>query len=100
MPVYDLEKIRKAAKALRIEYAGRKVTKDTGNLGYELSDVGQCICCLTENDFKKTINYPDLSCDVYLTKFTKTGNRRADEIYIKLRLINQYLEIELMSFHL
>ena len=42
MPVYDLEEIRQAALAYKIDYQERKVQRHIANLGYQLRDVAQC----------------------------------------------------------
>lgn len=55
MAEYRLEDVRKAAQQLNIEYRGRKVQRDAANLGYEICDVADCLCQLTERDFKKHI---------------------------------------------
>ncbi|WNJ98036.1 type II toxin-antitoxin system MqsR family toxin [Vibrio ruber] len=103
MAEYRLEDVRKAAQQLNIEYRGRKVQRDAANLGYEICDVADCLCQLTEHDFKKThyraIGPPD---DEYICRYTKVvfDKERVDELYVKFSLIDNYLVVELASFHL
>ncbi|VAW39280.1 hypothetical protein MNBD_GAMMA01-1968 [hydrothermal vent metagenome] len=103
MPHHDLEKVREAAKLNNIEYRGFKLYRDIANLGYEKADVADCIEQLLESEFSKTIQYQDFSYDdVYLCSYTKKNNENAveDKLYIKLRLVNNFLSIDLGSFHL
>lgn len=101
MPNYDLESVRIAAMDGRIEYRGRKVRQDVENLGYELSDVVDCVRSLTSLDFHRTTTYDNGDIDdAYVLQFTASGNTDSDAIYIKFALINDFLMIDLASFHL
>lgn len=106
MPLYNLEQVKKAAQEGSIEYRGRKVQRDIDNLNYSRSDVTQCILQLSDNNFSKTITHkndphPD---DVYhfnYIRLDEDGDELPpDRLYIKFRLIDDYLEIDLGSFHL
>lgn len=102
-PEYDLSDVKAAARRYSIEYRGRNVQRDIDNLGYELVDVVQCLTHLSENDHRKSIRYEDYPADdEYMCKFTKTGNEGSglDDLYIKFRLIDNFLVIDLGSFHL
>ncbi|EGQ9837187.1 TPA: type II toxin-antitoxin system MqsR family toxin [Vibrio vulnificus] len=100
---YSLEDVKRAAQQLNIEYRGRKVYRDAANLGYEIQDVADCLCRLTERDFKKThyreVGLPD---DEYICRYTKVvdDEERVDELYVKFCLIEDCLVVDLASFHL
>ena len=102
MPLYDLNDIKAAAENKRIEYSGRKVQRDIGNLDYVLEDVLDCLMKLDEKDFNKSGSYEDGNpgYDSYVTKYYKDGRANADIIFIKFRLIDRNVIIDLMSFHL
>jgi hypothetical protein len=99
VPEFDLKEIKKAAKAQGVQYAGRGVFRDTHNLGYQMDDVIDCICSLSENDFRKTMTYQNALCDDYVTSYTLSGNSISDDLYVKLRLIGNPSTVEVMSFH-
>ncbi|WP_296833592.1 hypothetical protein [Thiomicrospira sp.] len=42
MAEYNLDDVKKAAIASRVEYRGRKVQRDIANLGYDLNDAIDC----------------------------------------------------------
>jgi hypothetical protein len=101
LPIYDLEKIRKAAVQHRIKYKGLKVPQDVKNLGYTFEDVAASIMSLASSDFQKTIEYSDKTAhDVYIKEIVR--DEQVDSIYMKLRLReNGELQIvEIGSFHL
>lgn len=103
MPYYDLDKDRKAAQRLDIEYRGWKVRLDIANLGYELNDVADCIERLTAKNYYKTLTYKDGQIDdVYKCIYQKDNEDEVfkDELYIKLSLYDDCLSISLGSFHL
>lgn len=105
MSEHDLNDARAAASQLKIEYRGRKVMRDTANLGYELQDVADCILKLTTNDFRKTHIYDDTPPDdEYICHYTKAEDEfeddLVDELYVKFCLIDDCLLIDLGSFHL
>ena len=106
MPIYNLEQVKKAAQEGSIEYRGRKVQRDINNLNYSPSDVKQCLLQLSESNFSKTIEYENIPHpdDVYhfnYIRFDEDGDELLpDHLYIKFRLIDDCLEIDLGSFHL
>lgn len=107
MSEYDLNDVRKAANQANIEYRGRKVMRDTANLGYELTDVADCISKLTTSDFRKTHVYDNAPPgDEYICHYIKTKRENefednlVDELYVKFCLIDGCLLIDLGSFHL
>ena len=99
---YSLNDVKMAAQQLNIEYRGRKVQRDAANLGYELCDVADCLCCLTEQDFRKTHYRDGLPDDEYICRYTRIvdDEERVDELYVKFCLIGNCLIVELESFHL
>lgn len=105
MPVYKLDSVRIAAREGKIEYRSRKVNRDITNLGYELKDVKTCLLSLAEKDFHKSHHYQDgqPSDDAYVINFHKPQNDDSDEVvdrlYVKFRLVDDYLCIDLGSFH-
>ncbi len=103
-PAYTLDDIRAAAKLCRIRYDGRKVNADIRNLGYTQTDVARCIAGLSAGDFRKSLAYPYRVYDVYISRFQFSDDGTPDEIYMKLRLLdNGELTIGTIgigSFHL
>lgn len=103
MAEYSLKDVREAAQQLNIEYRGRKVQRDIANLGYDIHDVANCLCTLTEDDFRKThyreVGPPD---DDYICRFTKFvgDDKQVDELYVKFCLIKNCLVVDIASFHL
>jgi hypothetical protein len=104
VPVYDLEKVKQAALAYKIEYRGRKVQRDVANLGYQFRDVAQCLAQLRESDFSKSIDYGNGQNfdDVYIITYPKPNseNLEFDLLDVKFCLTDGSLIIELASFHL
>lgn len=103
MPHYDLDQVREAALAERIQFRGRNVGRDIANLGYDLSDVVNCLVRLKHCDFHKTHVYENGEIDdAYRLNHNKSfnGQSRLDSLYIKFCLMDDYLEIDLGSFHL
>jgi hypothetical protein len=88
---------------MNIEYRGRKVFRDTANLGYTLRDVADCLAKLTSRDYKKT-HYREntLPDDEYICSYVREdeGEQKTDRLYIKFCIIDGYLLIDLASFHL
>ncbi len=101
MPVYNLNDVRKAAKAGNVRYRGRKVQCDIDNLGYELRDVQRCLMSLTEDDFDKSHPYPaSPTDDAYVVDFPNPADEdKTDRLYVKFRLLGDCLYIDLGSFH-
>lgn len=102
MAEYDLGLVKAAAQNLDVEYRGRKVSRDIANLGYSLSDVCKCLSTLTPDEFRKTHTYsngpPD---DEYICQYQRDPEEELiDELYIKFCLIDNYLVIDIASFHL
>ena len=104
IPAYTLDDIRAAAELCRIRYDGHKVNADIRNLGYPQNDVARCIAGLKAGDFRKSLAYPNKVYDVYIRRFQFSDNEKPDEIYMKLRLLdNGELTIGTIgigSFHL
>lgn len=105
MALYDLMDVKEAAKLQNINFSGRKVSKDAAELGYQLKDIAECIYNLTPEEFKQTQYYDNRPpCDEYLcthsVKCNDDGDDVIDELYVKFCLIDNYLVIDLASFHL
>lgn len=105
-PFYDLEKVRRLAKNGAIAFS-RTARRDVRNLGYSNSFVYSVITMLEKKDYYKSHCYThsaqdgktiEQHCDVYRKTVAFDGN--ADDLYIKFSLIDDYLEIDLLSFHL
>jgi len=78
--------------------ASRRLTNraryDVMALGYEVDDVVDCICDLTEADFHKSEDsrdFPGRRLDVYLPDYL------GKKIYVKLDLYDDYVLV--VSFH-
>ncbi len=105
MAHYDLDKIREAAKQQQIEYRGGRnsnVRKTIANYGYTLIDVVNCIASLSSSNFLTTYKYPDQTFDDgYLTKVIREESETEDDIFMKLRLLDDgKIEIvEIGTFH-
>ncbi|MFK5971633.1 MAG: type II toxin-antitoxin system MqsR family toxin [Candidatus Marithrix sp.] len=101
MPYYKLEDVRISARNNKIEYRSRKVKRDIDNLGYDFMDVINCLMSLIESDFHKTYYYENGDIDdAYRIDYpSPIDNDENDSLYIKFCLINNYLMIDLASFH-
>lgn len=102
MAEYDLKLVKEAARNGNIEYRGLKVSTDIANLGYEFSDVCNCLMLIDPSDFDKTHTYANSPpYDSYICRYKKNVDEELfDELYIKFCLFDDYLEIDLASFHL
>lgn len=101
MPKYNLAFVHEAARLNKVEYNGRKVQVDIQNLEYELEDVVKCLLQLTESDFHQTHYYGKSQIfDAYQCLYKKSTNANKDNLYIKLRLNDEMLILEIGSFHL
>lgn len=99
---YDLEQVRQAAKAGRIQYS-RLASRDIASLGYQVRDVCSCLLYLTTDEFDKTHNYPgsDRYLDAYKTRFARPDESgEYDDLYVKFALVDGQLMVALASFHL
>lgn len=100
-PAYALDDIRVAAENRRIRYDGRKVNHNIRELGYTLDEVARCIAGLKQGDFRKSLAYPNATYDVYIGRCHCPRSRDADEIYMKLRVLDDgELVVGVSSFHL
>lgn len=101
VPHYNLESVRKAAKNEEISYS-RAAFRDFSNLGLELSDVIKCVVSLTSSDFYKSYDYGE-NClfDAYRINYRNPNSEsnEADPLYIKFKMLNNYLRIDVASFH-
>ncbi|GHC35104.1 type II toxin-antitoxin system MqsR family toxin [Aidingimonas halophila] len=104
MPIHDLRDVHAAARDRRIEYRGRKVMRDTANLGYDLDDVADCLLCLSEREFRKShVRDVGPSDDEYICCYPRPGSdddEAVDRLYVKFRLVDDCLIVDLGSFHL
>lgn len=102
VPHYELDIVREAAKCEQIQYS-RSAQRDVSNLGLEFSDVIKCILALTNSNFYKSYDYGNgVLQDAYKFDYNNpgSGNDETDSLYIKFRMINNYLRIDVSSFHL
>lgn len=99
---YCLQEVHSLARAQRIEYFGRAVSRDAAELGYFLEDVVRCVLNITEDEFGKTLRYDTGPVfDVYLTKCPRPHYEgELDELYVKLALVKNRSVLALASFHL
>ena len=101
MPEYNLNSIHEVARLKKINYNGRKVQLDILNLDYELEDVARCLLQLTEDDFHRTHQFDNNRVfDAYRCQYKKSPDASTDDLYIKLRLTDDLLLLEIGSFHL
>ena len=103
MSYYDLNSVKQAALSEKIEFRGRKVGRDVANLGYDLSDVVFCLANLSAADFHKTHHYDNGDVDdAYRFEYVRSSGdgNQVDRLYIKFCLMDNYLEIDLGSFHI
>lgn len=101
-PYYNLAAVHAAAKAENIEYRGRRVSVDIAELGYRLSDVAGCLLSLTRDGFHKAHHRRDGSIDdAYRVRYPRPGgDNEVDDLYVKFRLVQDCLIVDLGSFHL
>lgn len=97
---YALQEVHVLASQEKVAYAGRRVADNVDELGMELSDVCECLCALTENHFKESIQYEGLASwnDVYLINITAPSGRSYD-MYVKFKMFGERLVLNLCSFH-
>ncbi|MGB0513487.1 MAG: type II toxin-antitoxin system MqsR family toxin [Wenzhouxiangellaceae bacterium] len=83
-----------------MEYRGQKVARDIREIGFELDDVALCLQTLQAHHFKHAVWYSSVRRwhDVYCRAY-RAPNGRDFELYIKLRLDQKCVVIELCSFH-
>lgn len=68
-PHYSLDVIRQSAQKGSFRYDGRQVDRDIRNLGYTCDDVQRCISYLTTDQFQKSIEYENITYDIYITDY-------------------------------
>lgn len=105
-PFYNLAKVKQLAQGGKIGFS-RTASRDARNLGYSDDFVHHIMAELEEKDFYKshTYNYSvkdgksnKQHCDAY--RKTIVHDENIDDLYIKFSVMDNYLEIELLSFHL
>jgi hypothetical protein len=98
---WSLDRIHELAAQQSINYASSRVQNTTGNLGYSVEAVCECLSKLTSNDFQHAVRYgeSDPWLDVYQIKYLGP-TAYEDSLYIKLRLNRDCILIVLCSFHL
>ncbi len=97
---YSLEAIHRLAGFQQIEYRGRNVPRDVASMGLGIEDVRDCLQNLRAADFAHSIWYDTVKRwhDVYTPKYRVKDGRYLD-LYIKLRLDDKCIVIQLCSFH-
>lgn len=95
-----LEEIQKLAAKQQVIYENEQVLLDVSALDLDLARVCDCICKLTDDDFKHSILYPTcpLWMDVYKLPFTSSSNWMG-LLYIKLSLSRNCTKVVVFSFH-
>ncbi|MBL0039622.1 MAG: type II toxin-antitoxin system MqsR family toxin [Xanthomonadales bacterium] len=97
---YSLVRVHDLAARQSLRYAGTRVQLDVANLGYGLDDVCACLGSLRAEDFSHSERYVARGKwhDVY--KLRWGIGRPLDDLYVKFRLDDDVLVIELCSLHL
>jgi hypothetical protein len=98
---YLLHQVHALAARESVLYAGTRVQIDTTNLGYGLREVCWCLTALQPADFSHSERYAPHGKwhDVYKTIWAPPGEM-PDALYVKFRLADDILILELCSFHL
>lgn len=98
---YSLSRVRALAAREAVRYVGTRVQLDVDALGYGLADVCACLMSLREADFAHSERYAigGKWHDVFRVAWGLPG-KRPDLLYLKLRLDDDVVVIELCSFHL
>lgn len=96
-PYYRLIDVKRAVENERIQFS-RKARRDYLNLGYDAEFAKNCLSLLRESDYLKSYQYGDVCCDAY--RLTVSTDEVTDNLYIKFRLIDDYIELDVLSFHL
>ncbi len=99
-PEYSLQAVHRLAGFRQIHYAGTRVQRHVANLGYNLDDVGRLLGTITPDDFQHSERYLDHPNwhDVYFLRHPVVADP-AERLYIKFRLSNDCLYVDLCSFH-
>lgn len=101
-PEFALRRVKEVAKKQSIEYLGR-TTSDTATLGLSIADVCKCICALTSDHYHESKKYNSYQgwLDVYRIDWpvNMAAYNGLESIYIKFKLDNDLVYIELVSFH-
>jgi hypothetical protein len=98
-PEYALTRIGELARSGCVVYIGG-TESDAASINYELDDIQDCLCCLTEQHYEQSIRYDPKGRwrDVYhIDHLGPDGVQRP--LYIKLHLDRSCLYIYLNSFH-
>lgn len=97
---YSLARVHELAHRESVHYAGTRVQVDVANLGYSLEEVCICLSSLRPIDFSHSERYTPRGVwhDVYKLSWGLPG-RVPDNLYVKFRMDDGVLVIELCSFH-
>lgn len=99
-PLYDLDRVRAAAKAGRVTFA-RRVQTDFQEMDYGVDDVHDCLASLSLHDYRGVFERNGVLFDVYHPRYPgPTGH--VDELYVKLSERSEATlpQVVLASFHL
>lgn len=97
---YSLARVFELAARQSLRYAGTRVQLDVDNLGYGFEEVCACLRSLRPTHFSHSERYAPRGRwhDVYKLSWGLPG-RAADDLYVKFRMDDDVLIIELCSFH-
>lgn len=100
-PSYALEQVHSLAERGNVRYLFRKTRQDIENLGYGLDEICTCLMAIQENDFDHAESYSDKPgrYDVYHAIHMNSQGYR-DRLYIKFKISETMMYVELASFHL
>lgn len=97
---YSLQRVAELASRSAVSYAYTRVQRDIDNLGYERTEVCECLLALRTVHFSHSERYRLRGPwhDVYKIDWAPAG-REPDSLYVKFRMDGGLLVIELCSFH-
>lgn len=98
---WSLDRIHQLAAEQSVIYGSSRVQQTTGNLGYSLQSVCDCLSSLRPDHFQHAVRYSERGpwLDVYLVKYRGPAPQD-DPLYVKLKLNRDCILIVLCSFHL
>lgn len=85
---FALSRVKELAEKGSLMYPFRRVQEHLGQLGFDKSDVCECLVHLSDGDFQESLRYedqPDDWHDVYRCVWPDNDGNRLD-LYIKFRL--------------
>lgn len=97
---YSLSRVHELAGRDSVRFAYTRVQADIANLGYGQDEVCSCLSALQASDFSHSERYTSQGKwhDVYKISW-RLSARAPDHLYVKFRMDDDVLVIELCSFH-